>query len=144
MKGRRRREGQHQSSIRTLELLRRALEDPILLDNFENGGVSLLLDRRQLHHHPRADQAQPCNQGHQVKLRQEANAELDKCWGILQFTVKVLRQLGVGVMKPRHFLDCHLKLARDLGKLAACRHPVRVAILNSLSNSDTFASRAAF
>jgi hypothetical protein len=47
MKGKRkRRGGQHQNSIRTLELLRRALEDTILLDNFEDSGVSLLLDHR--------------------------------------------------------------------------------------------------
>jgi hypothetical protein len=38
--------GQQQDPIRTLELLRRALEDTVLLDNFEDGGVSLLLDRR--------------------------------------------------------------------------------------------------
>jgi hypothetical protein len=40
-----------------------------------------LFDRRQLHHHPCVDHARPCNQGHQVKSRQEASAELDKSRG---------------------------------------------------------------
>jgi hypothetical protein len=81
---RRKRTGrQHPSSKRTLELLRQELEDTVFLDNLEDGGVSLLLDRRQLHYHPRADHARPCNQGHQVKSRQGASAELDKNRGII-------------------------------------------------------------
>jgi hypothetical protein len=65
--------------------------------------------------HPRADHARPCNQGHQVKPRQEANAELDKNRGIVRLTLEILRHLGVGVPKPRRFLGCHLKLVSDLG-----------------------------
>jgi hypothetical protein len=38
-----------------LELLRQALEDTVLLNDFEDGRVLFLLDRRQLHHHPHAD-----------------------------------------------------------------------------------------
>jgi hypothetical protein len=40
--------------------------------------------------------------------------------GIIQLAVKVLQQLGVRVLKSRHFLGCHLKLVRDLGELATC------------------------
>jgi hypothetical protein len=47
------------------------LEDTILLDDFEDCSVSLLLDRRQLHHHPRGDHERSCNQGHRVKLEKE-------------------------------------------------------------------------
>jgi hypothetical protein len=60
-RGRKRTGRQHPSSIRTLELLRQALEDIVLLDNLEDGGILLLLDRHQLHHHPRADHARPYN-----------------------------------------------------------------------------------
>jgi hypothetical protein len=73
-----------------LELLRQELEDTVLLDDLEDGGVLLLLDRRQLHHHPRADHTRPCNQGHQVKPRQEANAEPDKNRGIVRLTLEIL------------------------------------------------------
>jgi hypothetical protein len=51
-----------------LELLRQAVEDTILLDNFEDGGVSFLFDCRQLHHHPRADHTRSCNQYHKSSL----------------------------------------------------------------------------
>jgi hypothetical protein len=81
-----------------------------------------LLDRRQLHHHPRADHARPCNQGHRVKAQQGANTELDKNRGIVPLTLEILRQLGIGVSKPRRFLGCHLELVRGLGKLVAHRH----------------------
>jgi hypothetical protein len=46
-----------QLSLDFLELLRQALENTVLLDNLEDGSVSFLLDRLQLHHHPRADHA---------------------------------------------------------------------------------------
>jgi hypothetical protein len=43
-----------QLGLDILELLRQAFEDSILLDDFEDGGISFMLDCRQLHHHPRA------------------------------------------------------------------------------------------
>jgi hypothetical protein len=42
--------------------------------------------------------------------------------GIIQLTIEILRQLGVGVPKLRRFLGHHLELVRDLGKLATRHH----------------------
>jgi hypothetical protein len=44
--------------------------------------------------------------------------------GIVQLTVKILRQLGIGVTKSRRLLGGHLELVGDLGELAARRRQV--------------------
>jgi hypothetical protein len=45
--------------------------------------------------------------------------------GATQLTVKILRQLGVGIAKLHRLLGCHLELVGDLGELAACPRQVR-------------------
>jgi hypothetical protein len=79
------------------------------------------------------DHTRPCNHDHQVRPRQEANAEPDKNRGIVRLTLEILRQLGIGVPKPRRFLGYRLKLVSDFGKLTArhrqtCRGHLQVTL----------------
>jgi hypothetical protein len=67
-----------------------------------------------------------------VKTKEENQSPTRSKWktrqgeeGTVQLTVKIQRQLGVGVTKSRLLLGEHLELVGDLGELAARRRQVR-------------------
>jgi hypothetical protein len=123
----------------------RAPNGTLLFDDLEDGGVSLLLDPRQLHHHSGADHARPCNHDRQIRARQGASGKPDK------------ERRGPPSLPSRSCDNFTLaSRSRAASSVATWSWLVTwenwqlvvaksdVAVPRSRSSSDTFASRAAF